>query len=100
MVMAARGPNKETVMAWWIWGVIGWAAMTTVAVVYLAAVCAGRRRLPQNPDSVLEAGWLPGFVGEAPEGTPLPEAAADGAPVPAQWVRQGASPRPARRRSR
>ena len=94
MVMAARGPNKETVMAWWIWGVIGWAAMTTVAVVYLAAVCAGRRRRPQDADSVLKDGWLPGFVGEAPEGTPLPEAAADGAPVPAQWVRQGASPAP------
>jgi hypothetical protein len=81
-------------MAWWIWGVIGWATMTTFAVVYLAAVCAGRRRRSEDPDSVPEDGWLPGFVDEAPEGTAPPEAAASRASVPAQGARQGASPLP------
>jgi hypothetical protein len=52
-------------MALWIWGLISWAAITTLAVLYLAVVCRQRRRRSTDPEPMLEDGSVPGFVVEA-----------------------------------
>jgi hypothetical protein len=54
-------------MALWVWGLISWAGITTLAVLYLAVVC---RRRSRGPEPLDEDGPVPGFVEEPPAGTP------------------------------
>ena len=51
-------------MAWWIWGFICWAAITTLAVLWLGAVCWRRRRRSKTVEPVHDVVSVQGLVGE------------------------------------
>jgi hypothetical protein len=67
-------------MAWWIWGMVSWAAITTLAVLYLVAVCLRKRRAPSS-DLIPDDGSLPDVVEGAFAGSPVEQASVAEAPV-------------------
>jgi hypothetical protein len=67
-------------MAWWMWGMASWAAITTIAVLYLVAVCLKRRRAPSS-DLIPDDGPLPDVVEGALAGSSVEQASVAEAPV-------------------